>query len=65
MKYMKQRFRVPPLVVRKYKDDICFMVDTNFTYVEEVEPRMLYVETLGYEATEDEIEGYVKEIIKL
>lgn len=40
------------------------MVDTNFTYVEVVEPRMLYVDPLGYETSEDEIEGYVKEILK-
>ena len=40
------------------------MIDTNFTYIELVEPRMLYVEPLGYEISKGEIEGYAKIILK-
>ena len=40
------------------------MVDTIFSYVEEVEPRMLYVDPLVYKFIEEQIEGYVREILK-
>lgn len=40
------------------------MVYTNFTYIELVEPRMKYVEPLGYEVTEEKVEGYVEVIVK-
>ena len=40
---MKKRFRIPPSIVKKFKDDICFMVKIYFTYIEIVEPRMNYV----------------------
>ena len=48
-----------------YKDDICFRIDTSLTYMEEVTPRVLYVDPLGYEKIEDKIEGYAHEILKL
>ena len=53
---MRERYRVPPPMVEKFKDDICFMIDIGFTYIEVVEPRMLYVEPLGYDILEGEIE---------
>ena len=34
------------------------MIDTDFTYIKVVEPKMFYFETLGYEIIEEEIEGY-------
>ena len=45
--------RVPPPMVEKFKNDICFMIDTNFKYIEAIDPRMLYVEPLGYETIEE------------
>lgn len=61
---MRERFRIPRSMTYKYKEDIYFMVDTNFTYIEEVEPHMMYVEPLGYEIIEEEIERYEKIILE-
>ena len=62
---MRERFRIQPSMIETYKDDILFMVDTDCTYIEAIEPRMLYVEPLGYEITVDEIEDNVKEILNI
>lgn len=35
---MKQRYRIPPALVEKYKDELFFMVETNFTCMEVVVP---------------------------
>ena len=61
---MKQSCRIPPSMVKKFQDDILFMVDKNFTYIEVVDPRMLYVEPLNYEIKDAKNEGYVKTILK-
>ena len=61
---MKQRYKISPYIIRKFKDDICFMVDTDFTYIELVEPRIAYVEPLGYDMTEEKVEWYVEVILK-
>lgn len=60
---MKLRSRIPKSVVEKYKDELCFMVDTNFTYMEAVTPRVIYVDPLGYDITEEIIESYVQKIL--
>lgn len=36
---MHDRERIPKIIVKKYKDTICFMVDTDQCLMEEVEPR--------------------------
>lgn len=36
---MHNRYQIPPKLVEKYKDDICFEVDTYCCYVNVVEPR--------------------------
>ena len=46
---MKKRFRIPPALVEKYKEDICFMVETNFTCMEVMVPRVMFIELMGYE----------------
>ena len=50
--------------MRKFKNDIYFMVDIDFTYIEPVEPRMTYVEPLGYEVNKEQVEGYVEVILQ-
>ena len=35
---MKQRYRIPPMLIEKYKDELCFMVEADFTYMEAVVP---------------------------
>lgn len=61
---MSSRSRIPQSLVEKYKNDICFMADTNFTYIEVVEPRIEFIDPLGYEISEVEIEGYVGRLLK-
>ena len=33
---MKKRFRIPPTIVKKYSEEICFMVETDSTCMEVV-----------------------------
>ena len=35
---MKQRYRIPPTLVEKYRDKLCFMVKIDFTCMEVVVP---------------------------
>ena len=60
---MKKRYRIHPSLVEKYKDDICFMVETDFTCMEAVIPRMRFVEPMGYEMSIELIEGYAHIIL--
>ena len=55
---MKKRYRIPPALVEKYKDELCFMVETYFTCMEVVVPWVKVIETMGYEMSLDLIEGY-------
>ena len=63
MKYfqtkVKQRYRVPLALVEKYKDELCFMVEIDFTCMEVVVPWLKFIEPMGYEMREDLIKGYV------
>lgn len=61
---MKQRYRISPSLVEKYKDDICFMIETNVTCMGEMELRVKFIDPMGYEMSEDVIEGYVKIMLK-
>ena len=35
---MKQRFRIAPAIVDRFKEDICILVDIDHTYIQVVEP---------------------------
>ena len=60
---MKQRYRIPPMLVEKYKDEPCFMVEIDFTCKEVVVPRVKFIEPMGYEMSEELIEGYAQIIL--
>ena len=55
---MKQRYRIPPVLVEKYKDELCFMVEIDFTCMEAIVPRVKFIEPMGYEMSEEIIEWY-------
>ena len=55
---MKKRYRIPPVLVEKYKDELCFMVETNFKCMEVVAPLLKFIELMGYEMSEELVEGY-------
>ena len=61
---MKRRFRILPTLVEKYKEDICFMVETNCTCMEVVVLRVKFIEPMGYEMSEELIEGYTQIILQ-
>lgn len=61
---VKNKSRIPQSLVEKHKYEICFMVDTDFTYIEVVEPRMEFIDPLGYEISEAKIVGYVNRLLK-
>lgn len=46
---MNNKYRIPPQLVEKYKDDICFEVDTDYYYVNAMEPRTKSLPPMGYE----------------
>lgn len=50
---MKKRYRIPLVLVDKYNDDLCFMVETDFTCMEAVVPRVKFIEPMGYEMSEE------------
>ena len=69
MKYfhveMKQRYRIPPVLVEKYKDELCFMVEIDFTCMEVVVPWVKFIKPMGYKMSEELFEGYAHIILHL
>ena len=53
-KTMKGRMRIPILLVEKHVQDICFLVDIDFTYIQVVVPRIRWLRPLPYEIDVDE-----------
>ena len=51
-------------MVETYKDEICFMVETDNTCIEAVEPRVKFIEPMGYEISMELIEGYAQIILQ-
>ena len=51
-------------MVEKYKDDLCFMVETDNTCMEAVIPRVKLIDPMGYEMSVELIEGYAQIILK-
>ena len=60
---MKKRYRIPPSLVEKYKEDIFFMVEIEFTCMKAIIPRMKFIGPMGYEMSTELIEGYAQIIL--
>ena len=64
---MNNRFNIPQKLVEDYKDDVCFMVDSDRVYIQAVRPRVVWVKPLPYEVnigeTKDIIEALINETI--
>lgn len=60
---MQMRYRIPESIVEKYKDSICFMVETDTTCMEAVEPRIKWIHPLGYEVEEPILEAYAQVLL--
>ena len=52
--YMKQRLRIPVSLVEQHYNDIFFLVDIDFTYIQVEVPRVGWLRPLGYEINVDE-----------
>ena len=50
---MKQRFRISFAIVNRFKEDICILVDMDYTYIQEVEPQEKKLDPLSYELSDD------------
>ena len=48
-KSMKQRMRIPVSLGEQHINDICFLVDIDYTYIQVVVPRVRWLRPLGYE----------------
>lgn len=60
---MKNRMRIPKLVIDHYFDDICFMVDTDFTYAHTVLPRVSWLRPMQYEVNIDKVKATVTALL--
>ena len=61
---MKQRYRIPPVLIEKYKNELCFMVEMDKIYMEDAEPNVKFIEPMGYKMSEELIEGYAQIILQ-
>ena len=50
---MKKRLRIPISLVEKHYDDIFFLVDVDYTFVQAAIPRVRWLRPLGYEINVD------------
>ena len=60
---MNHRFKIPKKLVEDYKDDICFMVDSDKVYIQVVRPRVASIKPLGYEVNIDETKDIIEALI--
>ena len=51
---MKKRLRIPVSLVEKHYDDIFFLMDVDFTFVQVATLRVRWLRPLGYEINVDE-----------
>lgn len=56
-------------MVEKHYNDICFLVDSNYTFVQAATPRVRWLSPLGYEINVDEASAAItvllaEEIVK-
>ena len=62
---MKQRFRIAPTIVDRFKEDIYILVDIDHTYIQEVEPPETFLDPLIYEFNDDVVVGYIDFLLNL
>lgn len=51
---MKLRLRILVSLVEELFDDVCFLINIDFTYVQAENPRVRWVRQLGYDINVDE-----------
>lgn len=56
---MKQRFSISPVIVDRFKEHICILVDIDHTYIQEVEPQKTFLDPLSYVLNDDVAVSYI------
>ena len=51
---LNSRFGIPRKLVEDYKDDVCFMVDSDKVYIQAIKPRVVSVKPLTCEVNINE-----------
>ena len=62
-KSMKQRMMIPISLVEQYYNDICFLVDIDYTYIQVDVPRVRWLRPLGYEINVDEASASITALL--
>ena len=62
-KTMKGRMRIPISLVEKHENDICFLVDIDFTYIQVAVPRVRWLRPLAYEIDVDEASAAITTLL--
>ena len=53
-KSMKERMRIPISLVEKHYNDVFFLIDVDYTFIQAATPRVRWLRPLGYEINVDE-----------
>ena len=61
---MKQRFRISPAIVDRFKEEICILANTDHTNIQAVEPWEIFLDPLSYELNDDIEVGYINLLLK-
>ena len=56
-------FKIPKKLVEGYKNDVCFMVDSDRVYIQVVRPRVIWVKPLPYEINIDETKDIIEALV--
>lgn len=62
---MHSRERIATSIVEKYKDTIYFMVDIDQCHMEVVDPRTIWIISMGYEVEEKKLKMYAKNLLTM
>lgn len=62
-KAMKQRLRIPSSLVEKHVNEVCFLVDIDYTYIQVSIPRVRWLRPLGYEVNIDEASAAITALL--
>ena len=60
---MKRRMRIPVSLVEKHINDICFLVDIDYTYIQAILPRVRWLRPLGYELDVDQASAAITTLL--
>ena len=62
-KSMKETMRIPVSLVEKHYNEIFFLVDVDYTFVQAATPRVRLLRPLGYEINVDESSAAIKTLL--